>query len=259
MGASYQNKTQLYTNKSRNMKFKLFTAVALSIFLTSCHNFFGEHIHGDGNIKKENRSVSTFTGVDVSGGLDIYVKQDSATSVTIETDANLQQYIITRVEDGVLHIYQENNTSIEGTKGITIHVSNPSFNSFEASGACDIRGENKIQYANEIQLHATGASNIELDLNAPKVSGEISGASGLKLSGTTKDLMINASGASNAKCYELMTENADVDLSGASSANVFASVKITGEASGASDLRYKGSATTVTVNTSGAGSVKKEN
>ncbi len=259
MGASYQNKTQLYTNKSRNMKFKLFTVVALAIFLTSCHNFFGEHIHGDGNVKKENRSVSSFTGVDVSGGLDIYVKQDSATSVTIETDANLQQYIITRVEDGVLHIYQENNTSIEGTKGITIHVSSPSFNRFEASGACDIRSENKIQHTNEIKLHATGASNIELDLNAPKVSADISGASGIKLSGTTKDLMINASGASNAKCYELMTENADVDLSGASSANVFASVKINGEASGASDVRYKGSAATVTVNTSGAGSVKKEN
>lgn len=242
------------------MKLNLFVAVVLSIVLTSCHGWFGgEHIHGDGNIKTESRSVSSFTGVDVSGGLDIYVKQDSATSVTIETDANLQQYIHTRVENGVLLIYQENNTSIEGTKGITIRVSNPSFSSFEASGACDIRGDNKIQNPGEINLHASGASNIDLDLNAPKVSGELSGASGLKLSGTTKDLMINASGASHAKCFELMTENADADLSGASSASVFASVKITGEASGASDLKYKGNATTVTVNTSGAGSVKKEN
>jgi len=241
------------------MKFTLFIATAFSFLLSSCHGIFGDHIHGDGNVKTETRSVTAFTGVDVSGGLDITVKQDSSTSVTIETDANLQQYILTRVEDGVLHIYQENNTSLDPTKGIVIHISNPSFSSFEASGACDIHGENKIQHTGEINLHATGASNIELDLSAPKVTSELSGASGVKLSGTTKDLDIDASGASHAKCYELLTENANADLSGASSANIFASVKITGEATGASDLTYKGSAATVTVNTSGAGSVKKEN
>jgi hypothetical protein len=242
------------------MKFNLFIVAAFSFLLSSCHGWFGgEHIHGDGNVKTEKRSVTSFTGVDVSGGLDIYVKQDSTSSVTIETDANLQQYIITRVEDGVLRIYQENNTNLDATRGIKIHVSNPSFSSFEASGACDIRGENKISHTGEIHLHASGASKIELDVNAPKVSGELTGASDIKLTGTTKDLDINASGASNAKCYELLTENANADLSGASSASIFASVKITGEASGASDLKYKGSAATVTVNTSGAGSVKKEN
>ena len=140
-----------------------------------------------------------------------------------------------------------------------IHISNPSFSSFEASGACDIRGENKINHTGEIHLHASGASKIELDVNAPKISGELTGASDVRLSGTTKDLDISASGASHAKCYELLTENANADLSGASSANIFASVKITGEATGASDLRYRGNAASVVVNTSGAGSAKKEN
>ena len=184
------------------MKFNLFIAAAFSFLLSSCHGWFGgEHIHGDGNVRTENRSVNSFTGVDVSGGLDIYVKQDSTASVTIETDANLQQYIITRVEGGILRIYQEDNTSLEATRGIKIHISSPTFSSFEASGACDIRGENKIQHTGEIHLHASGASKIELDVNAPKVSGELTGASDVKLSGTTKDLDISASGASNAKCY----------------------------------------------------------
>ena len=98
-----------------------------------------------------------------------------------------------------------------------------------------------------------------MDIKTPKISSEITGASSLKLSGETKDLVISASGASHAKCFELMSENADVDLSGASSADVFASISVKGEASGASNVKYKGNATSVVVNTSGAGSVKKEN
>jgi len=240
------------------MKRSLFIAFSSLVIFSSCHGIFNDHIHGDGNVVSENRPVPSFKGVDVSGGLKIYVKQDSIASLMVEVDKNLQEYIITEVRDGILEIYQENNTSLESTKGIKIYVSNPSFNSFEASGATEIHGQNKIQQTGEIHFNVSGASRVDLDLNAPKISGELSGASSAKLSGETKDFIIDASGASHAKCTDLMTENTDVDLSGASSANIFASVKITGEASGASHLSYKGNAS-ANVNTSGAGSVNKEN
>jgi hypothetical protein len=241
------------------MKQLLVIASVLLSTLSSCHGIFGgEHIHGDGNVVSESRSVSEFKGVDVSGGLVVIVKQDSITSVKVEIDKNLQEYIITEVKDGILEIYQENNTSLESTKGIKIYVNNPTFKSFEATGATEIKGEGKISGTEEIHLHVTGASKIDLDIKAPKVSGEISGASTLKLTGETKDFIVDANGASHAKCFDLMTENVEAELSGASSADVFASVKISGKASGASHLSYKGNAST-SFNTSGAGSVKKEN
>jgi hypothetical protein len=239
---------------------KTLVAITILIFtLSSCHSWFGEHIDGNGNITKESRSVSGFSGIDVSGAIDVYVKQDSTESVRVEIDANLQEYIITKVENGVLEIHQVNNTNLITSGQIKVYVSGKNFKSFEASGACDIRGENKIVSTDEISFHATGASKIELDLKAPKVSGELTGASDLRLSGETKDVYIHATGASHARCFELMTENADVDLSGASDADVFASVSVKGEASGASNVTYKGSASSVVVNTSGAGSVNKQN
>lgn len=237
-----------------------FVAIAaLTFTLSSCHGWFGDHIDGNGNIIKESRSVSGFNGIDVSGGIDVIVKQDSTESVKVEIDANLQEYIITKVENGILKIHQVNNTSLNSSTGIKVYVSGKNIKSFEASGACDIIGENKIQNTGEISFHATGASKIELDLKAPKVSGDITGASDLRLSGETKDVYIHATGASHARCFELMTENADVDLSGASSADVSASVSVNGEASGASNVTYKGSASSVVVKTSGAGSVNKAN
>jgi hypothetical protein len=239
------------------MRNTLIAIAVITFTLSSCHGWFNDHIDGNGNVTKESRSVSGFSGVDVSGGIDVFVRQDSTESVKVEIDANLQEYIITKVENGVLEIHQVNNTSLNTTGKIKVYVSGKNFKSFEASGACDIRGENKIVGTDEISLHATGASKIELDLKAPKISGDITGASDLRLTGETKDVFLQASGASNAKCFELLTENADVDLSGASSADVFASVSIKGEASGASNVNYKGSASSVVVKTSGAGSVNK--
>jgi hypothetical protein len=75
-------------------------------------------------------------------------------------------------------------------------------------------------------------------------------------SGETKDFRVDCSGASKAKCFELLTETTYVDLSGASDAQVFASIKIDAHISGAADLKYKGNAT-VTQDVSGAGSIKK--
>ena len=95
-----------------------------------------------------------------------------------------------------------------------------------------------------------------MELKAPSVSIDVSGASTAIVKGQTKDLFIEGSGASNAKCFELLSENAEVDVAGASNADVFASVKLNAEASGASDVRYKGNAA-VTQNASGAGSIKK--
>jgi hypothetical protein len=231
----------------------------VSLILSSCHGWFNDHIDGNGNVVKQNRSVGSFRGIDVSGGLDVFVKQDSNESVSVETDSNLQEYITTKVENGVLVIYQANNTSLNSTGKIKIYVSGKDFESFEASGASDITGESKIIASHDLDFHVSGASKVELDIKAPKISGELNGASSLRLSGETKDVFINASGASSAKCFELLAESADVDLSGASNAQVFASVSVKGEASGASNVKYKGAATSVVVNTSGAGSVSKEN
>jgi hypothetical protein len=233
--------------------------LSASVILSSCHGWFGDRIDGNGNVIKQNRSVGGFHGIDVSGGLDVFVKQDGSESVSVETDSNLQEYIYTKVENGVLVIHQENNTSLNSTGKIKIYVSGKDFESFEASGASDIIGGSKITSSQGLDFHVSGASKIELDIKAPSISGELTGASSLRLSGETKDVVINASGASNAKCFDLMAENADVDLSGASDAQVFASVSVKGEASGASNVKYKGSATNVVVNTSGAGSVSKEN
>jgi hypothetical protein len=235
---------------------RLLIIVCSFIMLSSCHYFHGERVKGNGNIKKEQRTAGVFNSVEVSGDIDLYVKQDSARSISIETDENLLPYIEVRNDGDQLIISPKEGYNPDPSQAIKVYVSSPVFKGLEASGACKIVSENMITSGDAVNIHLSGASDAGLELKSPKVSVELNGASTMTLKGETKDLSAGASGASHIKGFDLLAENADVDVSGASNAEVFASVKLNAKASGASDVRYKGNAA-VTRDESGASSVKK--
>src|SRR4030095_190687 len=103
----------------------LFAATSL-VLLSSCH-FFHKRVRGSGNVIQLSRNVSNFNRVSISSAMDLYLKQDSGFSVKVETDDNLQQYVIVRQENGVLHISQESNINLDVTGKIRVFVSAPVF------------------------------------------------------------------------------------------------------------------------------------
>ncbi len=243
-------------SKPGTMKRFTILTLLLSTFFISCRFTTGKRINGNGNITTESRQVGSFSGVNVSSDIDVYIKQDSIASVKIETDENLLEFVHITIDDGILEIEEEDGFNLRSAKGIKVYVSGPSFKSFEVSGASNIYGENKITGNNEIDIQISGAGSLKMELNAPAIRAELSGASHLGLKGETKNLRLDGSGASSIDCFDLMSEETQVDLSGASNADVYASVKLVANVSGASDVKYIGNAA-VTQDVSGAGSVKK--
>jgi hypothetical protein len=231
--------------------------IALSglVLFSSCR-LFHKKVRGTGNVVMQARNVSNFDGVSVSSAMDLYVRQDSGFSVKVEIDDNLQQYIIVTKENGILHIRQEHNINLDATGKIKVFVSAPAFTSLSASGACGIFTENTISSSNPIDIGLTGASKATVELRSPKISADLSGASFLAIKGETRQFSIEGSGSSNVRCFDLLTEETFIDVSGASEAEVFASVKLDVKASGASEIKYKGNAS-VSQDVSGAGSVRK--
>lgn len=228
------------------------------VFASGCREIAGRRVRGSGNVTPQTRTVSGFREVHVSGAIDVYVKQDSSSSVRIEADDNIIEYVVTEVNGSTLEIFTEHGFNLRPSHKIKVYVSNPSYEGFEVSGASAIMSENEITSGNQININLSGASEGKLELNAPKVSVDVTGASSANLRGRTKDLDVNASGASRVRGFELLTENTTVDLSGASNAEVYASVSLHGEASGASHVTYLGNIGH-NVNTSGASHVNKKN
>jgi Putative auto-transporter adhesin, head GIN domain len=232
-----------------------------AITFSSCHHFWGKHVRGTGNIKKMSRDAGHFSKIEVSNAFELHVKQDSTRSINIETDENLQEYVIMENDGDRLRIYSERGFNLDPSNGdkVKIYVSSPMYERLEASGACSIIGDNQLSSNEQLDIDLSGASDANLDLKMPKITVGLSGASDVTLKGETKDFSMNGSGASHARCFDLLSENADVDISGASSVETFASVKINATASGASNVRYKGNGVIGTKNESGAGSIEKIN
>lgn len=238
------------------MKHLSLLAAASFFILTSCNNVFKEKVRGNGIIKLENRTAGQFNSVHVSGAIDVYVSQDSTSSIKVEADENLLQYVVIENENGELDIHQRDDVNLKATKSIKVYVSGPSFKYFGASGACDIYSENKISNTEKISIYLSGASTVKMELKAPQIDADLSGAGTITLNGETREFNVDGSGSTDINCFGLMTESTKVDLSGAGNAEVFASVKLDVHVSGAADVKYKGNAT-VSKDISGAGSVKK--
>jgi hypothetical protein len=232
--------------------------IALSSLLlfSSCREIFAKRIRGNGNITTQTRSAGEFNSIDVSGNINVYARQDSSSSIRVEADENLQQYIEIIDEGNVLRIKTQAGYNLRSSRPIKVYVSSAAFKKFEASGACDIFSEGKITSSSDIDFDLSGSCNVTMDVNAPKISVDMSGAGTIKLKGETKDFRIQGSGSTDIKCLDLLAETVDLDISGAGDAEVYASSKLTGTISGAADVRYKGAAQT-DIHTSGATSVKK--
>ena len=229
--------------------------VLAMILFSSCHFVGGERIRGNGNITTVTSNVSDFSGVDVSGAANVYVTQDSSYSVKVETDENLHSYLIVEVRGDLLRIHQEHNVNLRPTK-LNVYVSGPMFKRLEASGACKIISENTLSSSEAMSIDLSGASDVNLDINSPKIRAELSGAGTVELKGETRELSVDGSGSTDVKCFDLKAENVNVEISGAGSAQVFASVKLDVRVSGSGDIRYKGNPS-INQHISGAGSVKK--
>ncbi|HEY4155670.1 MAG TPA: head GIN domain-containing protein [Puia sp.] len=228
-----------------------------AVYLVSCGRFLGKRIRGNGVIKTEERTVSPFKNVEASGAIKLMVSQGDLKPVKLEGDENILPYIEIRQEGDRIEVRTRPGYNISPTNDLIVYVTAPVYNSIEVSGASDIKGQNKISNAENLQLEASGAGDIEMDVDAPEITAKISGSGSIKLKGQTRTLDIDLSGAGHAYCYDLLSENTRVDISGAGSAEVFASVKLEAEVSGVGNVSYKGNATNVNQHVSGAGSVSK--
>lgn len=212
-----------------------------------------QRIKGNGNIKTQDRNVSGFTGLDVSGGFEVQVTQGNNEGLRIEADENLLDNIKTEVRNGVLHIYNEGNITTKNS--MKAYVTVKELNSLDISGGVKVTGRSTFK-PKAFKMDLSGASNIKLDLVTERLVADMSGASKIALTGRADVLLLNMSGASDVNAEDLEAKDVKVEASGASKVRVFAKESLAIDASGASQVRYKGSPS-ITSETSGGTKISK--
>ena len=88
---------------------------------------------------------------------------------------------------------------------------------------------------------------------------DLSGASDVTISGSASVVVIESSGASDVKGYDLVTDMCTAKASGASDVNITVNKELNARASGSSDIYYKGSAVIKDMQSSGASNISRKN
>jgi hypothetical protein len=240
--------------KMKSLKILMIAVVCLGI--TSCVDAqMRKTVRGDGNVVKKERTTTSFEGLRVSSGVDVYLKQGDKEAITVEADENLHEYILTEVKDGVLRVYTDAN--IREAKMERVYVTMKDISSIKTSSAGDIIGETPVK-GNDIEISASSAGNIRLELYAKTLNVDISSSGDVSLSGEAETLNADLSSAGDLGAFNLKVRNADVSASSAGDARVNVSDKITARASSAGDITYQGDPKFVDAHSSSAGGIHKK-
>jgi carbon monoxide dehydrogenase subunit G len=202
-------------------------------------------------------SVSGFNKLSLGNAFKIDVKQGSNFSVRAEGRAEDLDDLESAVSGGVFKLRYKGNGWNKNRRTVTVMITMPNLQGVEFSGASSVQ-VGRFSGVRNMDIEVSGASKVNMELAAQKVSMELSGASSLTLSGSCDVLNGEVSGASSFRGKDFPAREVSIDASGASSAAVTASNAIHAEASGASSIRYSGNAKDIHSSTSGASSVKRQ-
>lgn len=209
-------------------------------------------INGNNNVITQDRSVTAFHAIKVSGGIDVELSQGNELKLQVEADENLVALIRTEVKDGVLNIYHDDQ--IHNAKTMKVHLTFNQLDAITASGGCDIVSKQKLSF-NTLKVNLSGGCDITLNCKADNLVFTNSGGCDAELTGEAKNCTFNISGGCDVKARELYLKNCTIEASGGSDASVNVTGELSAKASGASDINYYGKPARVQQSAQGASDI----
>jgi hypothetical protein len=240
--------------KKNHLFFVAFVAIATSLTFAACKMTC---LKGSGKQTTTIRKVADFTKLDISGAYKVILKQDSTLTINVTADDNLQEYIKTEVDGESLKI-STNKKNICASGNFTVTIGARQLEAINTSGAISVTSAGKI-VAKTFAFNLSGATKINLDLDASTVHTEASGVTEINLKGQASTHDINLSGGGKVHAFDFVVGNYDIQTSGASECEINVLHELTVNSSGASSINYKGNPATINNKKAGVSSITKVN
>lgn len=188
-----------------------------------------------------------FNQIEISGKFDVRILQGD--NYSIELNGPEEEKALYRVErqGETLIIDFERNRSYNWedweVKGLSLNemeivITLPNLEGIEALGLGTIRIEDFS--GQDLEIEARGPINIKGDVHVEDLNIKLTGKSEADLSGNAQNLNAHLEFASRLRAYDLKTQDAFVEVNGASSAKVNVAGKLEMEEGVASDVDYRG-------------------
>ncbi len=232
---------------------KIIIATLLSLSLVSCHFDFG--VAGNGNVTIEDRNLNEpFTSIKATEGLHVYLTQSDTESISVEADENLQELIITEIENGVLKIHTKENIGRSQSKKIM--VSFKTLSGVTSTSGSHVYSTNTITTDN-LELKNTSGSNMTLKVNTTILHSRSTSGSHLRLSGNTSKIIAEATSGSSVKAGDLHAEYSEVKATSGARMTINTSKKLIAKATSGGHVKFYGNPETVKKSDDVSGSIFK--
>jgi putative autotransporter adhesin-like protein len=231
------------------MKTKLLSTLTIIAFLFSSFIVNAENV-------KEERTVSTFSGVDLRIAGEVFITQEATQKVVIEGDADDIKDLKTEVSGGTLVIKFEGWNIRYGN--IKIYISVAKFDNLEVSGSGSIVAQSKIT-SGDMEMDVSGSGKIKIDsFEAKDLEAEISGSGKISLGGPggADQMEFDISGSGDIYAEDFVAKEIEGDISGSGKAYVNCTEFLEVDISGSGKVYYKGKPR-IDADISGSGSVKQ--
>jgi Putative auto-transporter adhesin, head GIN domain len=136
-----------------------FAAIAVFSMFASCSK---DVIHGDGSIVTSERSVSNFSGIDISGANNVFISYAPTVSVSIKGYGNLVSHYVTEVRDNKLYLHYAENTNVRNDN-VQVYITMPSFDALSLSGSCSINATGKFDNTDELSVSTSGNGDVNIE------------------------------------------------------------------------------------------------
>ena len=220
------------------------------LFLSLCMAVMAQH--------KEVRNLSSFSKLEVSRAVKVYIEKGSSEKARIEVSGLDLEDIKTEVSGSTLIIGIHKHKKYLRNVDVTVYLTYKNLRDIEVNSAASLYTKGTLK-SDKLNIQVSSAAKAELDISVSDLDIDISSAGHLELEGNADFQEISVSSAGSYNGYDLDCKTSDVYVSSAGSAKIVALNKLKAKASSAGSIKYKGDPKNTNVHANSGGSIKKMN
>ena len=210
-----------------------------------------------GSAREEVRKVASFSGIQVSSGINVSFTQDAKQKVVVDSDR--PEFVKTEVVGDILKIYVDNNNNRNlKFKKLSVTVSAPELSKIAVNSGANFNTLNTVKSdyfqiaatsgANlkadldtkgKVELSTTSGSNVRLNVNADELEMSATSGSSATLYGKIKETTFDVSSAATVNAQDLETQKSQINASSAANIKVNATENINVTGTSGASVRYR--------------------
>lgn len=176
--------------------YRIFSMILLStVLLGSCDWHTSRTIIGSGDVISEERPLSSFTGLSVTGQCNVDLTIGESFFVELHAQSQVLEVLTTRVNNGILEIGFDPDYNVKTYEEISATIVLPALNFIALTGTGDFTLSGEKQSL--LDIHITGAGSVEaFDMEVDDCNITIAGTGNCEVS-VNESLSVSISGVGN--------------------------------------------------------------